>query len=201
MKHLPLLVISALMLLASACDRPHLSPLPADAVILAFGDSITFGTGAPKGQDYPAVLARLIGRTVVNGGVPGETTAQGKERLPKLLEEIKPHLVLLEEGGNDFLRRVDRNTTRRNLQAMIASCRDVGVPVVLIAVPRPGLLLSDADLYQELAESNRLQLIDHELADILADRDLKSDTIHPNAAGYRRLAETVAKFLQHNGAL
>ncbi|GAB4165917.1 MAG: arylesterase [Geothermobacteraceae bacterium] len=190
-----------LLFLCIACDRPQLSPLPADAVILAFGDSITFGTGAPQGQDYPAVLARLIGRRVVNGGVPGETTAKGKERLPKLLEEIQPHLVLLEEGGNDFLRRVDRDTTRRNLQAMIDSCRDFGVPVVLIAVPQPGLLLSDADLYQELAESNRLLLIDDELADILSDRDLKSDTIHPNAAGYRRLAEAVMERLRQHGAI
>lgn len=201
MNRLVSLLIFVLMLLAAACDRSTLAPLPADAVILAFGDSVTYGTGAPQGQEYPTVLARLIGRTVVNGGVPGETTTQGRQRLPVLLAQVQPQLVLIEEGGNDFLRRIDRDTTRRNLQAMIDSCRAAGVPVVLIAVPQPGLFLSDANLYEELAETNNVPLLDDALADILSDRDLKSDTIHPNGAGYRRLAEAAAALLQQSGAI
>ena len=80
-------------------------PVPPDAVVLALGDSLTFGTGAPPEAAYPAELARLTGWAVVNAGVPGNTAAQASGRLPALLETAGAQLLILSIGGNDFLRR------------------------------------------------------------------------------------------------
>ncbi len=198
MRHLYLLLF--LLLPLAGCDRqPAIVPLLPGDRILAFGDSLTHGNGASPEQSYPAVLERLLGIEVVNAGVPGETTAEGLRRLPQVLEQVRPRLVILIHGGNDFLRRLDPRQTKANLQAMIDLCLEQGAQVVLVGVPRPGLFLSPAPLYEELAERNDLPLLTEELSDILADRSLKSDAIHPNAAGYRRLAEILAERLRNNG--
>ncbi len=176
-------------------------PLAADAVILAFGDSLTHGTGAAPDQSYPAVLAARIGRRVVNAGVPGEVSADGLRRLPGLLEREKPALVLLTHGGNDLLRKLDPAATERNLREMVALARASGAEVVLIGVPRPGLFLGTADYYERIASDLELPFEGEVLADLLGDNSMKSDTVHPNAAGYARLAEAVEQVLREAGAL
>ncbi|TYO99287.1 lysophospholipase L1-like esterase [Geothermobacter ehrlichii] len=189
-----LCLLFLLFLAVAGCDRqPAIGPLTAGDRILAFGDSLTHGTGASPEQSYPAVLEQLLGNEVINAGIPGETTAEGLKRLPRLLDRIRPRLVVLIHGGNDFLRRLDPQETRANLQAMIDLCRERGADVVLMGVPRPGLFLSAAPLYEELAKHNHLPLLEDTLSGILADRSLKSDAIHPNATGYRLLARKLAE--------
>ena len=114
----------ALAMLA-ACGGPgeRLPRLGPDDVVLAFGDSLTFGTGAREEESYPEVLATLIGRKVVRAGVPGEVTMQGLRRLAHTLESHRPKIVLLCLGGNDMLRRVNDATIVANLRAMIAQAR------------------------------------------------------------------------------
>ena len=182
-----------LLLLLAGCDpRPAIRPLAPGATILAFGDSLTHGNGAPSGQSYPAQLEELLGVRVVNAGVPGEVSAAGRERLPGVLEEVQPQLVILIHGGNDFLRRLDVAQTRQNLRAMIEICRQRGADVVLAGVPQLGLFLAPAPFYAELAREYRLPYLEETLSDILKDNRLKSDAIHPNAAGYRQLAAALA---------
>lgn len=190
----PLFLLGLALLLLAACDRQaRLSPLPPGSVVLAFGDSLTFGTGAGRAESYPAFLAGLLGRSVINAGVPGETSAEGLTRLADLLEEHRPDLVLLCHGGNDFLQRLDQERLRENLRSMVGLARDAGAQVLLVGVPQPGLFLSAAPLYAEVAEELGLPYEEKVLSEILADRALKSDTIHPNAAGYRRLADALAR--------
>lgn len=189
------------LVLAGCTPPPELEPLAADAVVLAFGDSLTFGTGAGPGESYPEVLSGLIGRTVVNAGVPGEVSTDGLLRLHALLDREQPALLLLCHGGNDQLQRLDPARLADNLRAMIREARDRNIAVVLIAVPAPGLSLRPLPLYAGIADEFGLAADLETVADILGDRALKSDYIHPNAAGYRRLALAVADLLRAAGAV
>ena len=195
-----------ILLLAAAVagcggNAPKLSKLPADAVVLAFGDSLTFGTGAQPEASYPAVLEKLIGRKVWNEGVPGEISAAGLERLPSALEYYQPRLLVLCHGGNDFLRKLGDAEAAENLRAMIRLARKKGVAVVLIAVPKPGLLPSPPDFYAEIAREFGLPYEDTALKAVLRDSEFKSDLAHPNAKGYARIAEAVAALLKKSGAI
>lgn len=180
--------------LVAACDRsPRIGPLGPEAVVLAFGDSLTYGTGASREESYPAVLERLLGRRVVNAGVPGELSSEGVDRLPGLLKEYRPELVILIHGGNDFLRRRDPEQVKDHLRQMVELARESGADVILVGVPRLGLLLSAAPLYEEVSEEFHVLYEEDLLSDILAERTLKSDAIHPNAVGYALMAETLAR--------
>lgn len=180
---------------------PKVPKLGADDVILAFGDSLTYGTGASETESYPAVLAGLIGRSVVRDGVPGETTAQGKQRLPSALERHRPKLVLLCLGGNDMLRKVDDATIASNLREMIRSIQASGAAVVLLGVPKPALFGGAASYYEELAREFKLPYEGEVIVEVLRKPGLKADPIHPNAQGYRIVAEAVAALLKKSGAL
>jgi lysophospholipase L1-like esterase len=192
-----------LMALVAACSgsAPKLSRLPADAVVLAFGDSLTYGTGAQAETSYPAVLEQLIGRTVLSAGVPGEVSAAGLARLPEALDEYQPALLILCLGGNDFLRRLGDAQAAENLRAMIRLARQKGIDVVLIAVPKPGFPPSPPDFYADIAKEFKLPFEDAALTAILRDRELKSDVAHPNAKGYAKLAAAIAALLKKSGAV
>jgi acyl-CoA thioesterase-1 len=196
-----LLAIIAVFIL-SACQKPARLPMLAKSdVVVAFGDSITFGTGAESQESYPAVLEQMIGRRVVNAGVPGEVTAEGLSRLPQILDQEKPALLILCHGGNDNLRRLGSEQAAGNIREMIRLARQRNVAVVLIAVPALGLSVSPEPLYREIAKELKISLEEKTLSSILADSSLKSDLIHPNAAGYRHLAEAVATLLKKCGAI
>lgn len=195
------LLLIALALAGCGDSTPKLSKLPADAVVLAFGDSLTYGTGAQAETSYPAVLEQLIGRTVVSAGVPGEISATGLARLPEALDEHQPALLILCHGGNDFLRKLGDAQAAENLRAMIRLARQRGIDVALIAVPKPGLLPSPPDFYADIAKEFGLPYEEAALTAILRDKELKSDVAHPNAKGYARLAEAVAALLKKSGAL
>jgi acyl-CoA thioesterase I len=192
----------ALLLLIAACSKtPQLAKLPNDAVILAFGDSLTSGTGATPETNYPAALEKLIGRRVVASGVPGEVTADGLERLPEVIEEEQPKLLILCHGGNDLLRQIGEAQAEVNLRAMVALAKSKGIQVVILAVPKPGLTLALPGYYVKIAEEFKLPIETDILRSIMASPALKSDTIHPNAAGYQKMAEAIAKLLKSAKAL
>ncbi len=179
----------------------ELSRLAPGDVILAFGDSLTFGTGARPEDSYPTVLSRRIGFEVVNGGVPGEVSSKGLKRLPRVLERTRPKLVILCHGGNDMLRRQDPKIIEQNLKQMVLMIRTQGAEVVMLGVPEPGLFLSTADIYKRVASDLDVPLEDDIIPDLLGDNQFKSDHIHPNTAGYARLAEAVEALLRDRGAL
>jgi lysophospholipase L1-like esterase len=195
------LAVIALLLLAGCSERPKLERLAGDAVVLAFGDSLTFGTGANEDESYPAQLERLIGRRVVPAGVPGEVSAQALERLPATLDEHAPRLLLLCIGGNDFLRRLGNQQAEHNVREMVKLARSRGIAVLLIGTPEPGFTVSPPAFYAGIAKEFRLPYEEGIIGQVLRDRSLKADPIHPNARGYRVIAERLAEQLKQNGAI
>jgi acyl-CoA thioesterase I len=192
----------ALALLVGACGGANkLEKLEPGAVVLAFGDSLTHGTGANPAESYPAILEGSIGRKVVNAGVPGETSAEGLARLPAVLDEVRPKLLILCHGGNDFLRRLDETRARDNVRAMISLARGKGVDVVLLATPKPSVPPSIPGFYGELAADLKVPFEEAAVRTVLVDNRLKSDLVHPNARGYAQIAQAVKKLLEKSGAL
>lgn len=200
LRALGLYLLLAIVVIGSGCGERKLSPLPPGATVLAFGDSLTDGVGAEGGEDYPAVLAELTGWNVIEAGVPGETTAEGLRRLPGLLAEHEPQLLILLEGGNDILRNQTART-RDNLAEMIGMATARGIPVLLIAVPEKKLLSSAAPWYRELAASHDVIYEGELIGRLMRDAQYKSDPIHFNAAGYRVMAAEIRDLLAENGAL
>jgi acyl-CoA thioesterase-1 len=178
-----------------------LAPLAQDAKILAFGDSLTYGSGASTNESYPSVLQDLTGREVVNAGVPGEITAEGLRRLPALLDEHQPSLLILCHGGNDFLRGLGEQQASENIRAMIGQAKARGIGVVLIAVPKFGLWLSPPDFYARIAEEFAVPYDAETLSQIIRNSSLKSDEVHPNGQGYRLIATAIASRLKEAGAI
>ncbi len=189
-----MLMATILFILLAGCSKsaPPLSRLAETDVILAFGDSLTYGTGVSSEMSYPSVLASRIGRTVINEGIPGELSSDGLLRLPGLLNEHKPALVIICHGGNDFLRKQPLEQLEKNLKKMIQLTKDAGAEVMLVGVPQPKLLLlSDAEVYAKIAKEMNLPYVENALSEILSESALKSDAVHPNAQGYQQLAEFV----------
>jgi acyl-CoA thioesterase-1 len=189
--------------LAAGCggSKNKLEKLDSSAVVLAFGDSLTFGTGAPRSETYPAVRERRIGRKVVNAGVPGETSGQGLERLPEVLDEVKPGLLILCHGGNDFLQRLDDTRAAANVREMIKLARAKGIPVILLATPKPGLPPAIPTFYGEIATELGVPFEEGVIRTVLFDASLKSDMVHPNGAGYAQIAGAVERVLKKAGAI
>ena len=162
------LALGAAALLGTAlagCGRSQgkAQPVPAGSTVLALGDSLTYGTGASAEASYPTVLAELTGWNVVNAGVPGDTSAQALARLPALLAEHRPKLVIVSIGGNDFLRKLPESDTRANVHAACKLALESGAQVLLVAVPRATVAaalgqMTDHALYAEVAKDLNIPL-------------------------------------------
>jgi acyl-CoA thioesterase-1 len=185
------------LLFFAACGRDPYNSISnlgsTGETIICFGDSLTEGVGAGEGEDYPAVLAQKLGTAVINAGRRGDTTAQALTRLPQDVLENNPRLVIVLLGGNDFLRHVPVGETKQNLAEIVRRIHGGGAMVAIAGV-RLGLFRDEyGPLFEEIARQTGALYMPHVLKGILSDAKLRSDTIHPNGAGYRVVAERVAQ--------
>jgi len=194
------------LLLAVACGGTKKeAALPAGSTVLALGDSLTAPHGVKPGEDWPTLLAQKTGWVVVNAGVSGDTSAGALARLPALLDEHNPQLVLVSLGGNDMLRKLPQAQTVANLGSMLELVKARGARAVLLATPKPSIAgavfnsLSAADFYADVAKDKKVPLIADALPEVLSDTALKSDQLHPNVAGHALLATRIFEALQKIG--
>ena len=191
--------------LAACGKRQKLGALPPGSRVLAFGDSVTYGTGAASGEDWPTLLAALTGWHIANAGVPGDTAEAGKSRIRPLLDEYRPTLVIIEIGGNDFLRRRSASAVKEDLKALVAAVRSANAQPLLIGVPELSLLAAiagkpgDSPIYAEIGKEENVPVIPDVFSDVLSRPELCADKIHPNAAGYRKMAEGIRAGLREWG--
>ena len=179
-----------------ARDKKTAQPVPPGSTVLALGVSLTFGTGASAETSYPTVLAGLTGWNVVNAGVSGDTSAQALARLPALLAEHHPKLVIVSIGGNDFLRKLPESDTRTHVHAICKQSLAAGAQVLLVAVPRATVAaalgqMTDHALYAEVSEDLKIPLQREAWGEVLAQPDLRADAVHANARGYAQFARSV----------
>jgi acyl-CoA thioesterase I len=169
--------------------------LKEDSVILAFGDSLTFGYGAASDFSYPAYMQKKTGLHIINAGVNGEFSSEGLKRLPSFLEQ-KPDLVILCHGGNDIINRRSAEDLKKNLLAMIDLIQKSGARVLFVGVPSFGLFGFDThEVYVEVAEQRNVLYADDVIANIQKDDSLKSDYVHPNKNGYEMMADNFISLL------
>ncbi len=157
--------------------------------IVCFGDSLTFGTGAGAGMDYPSQLAAMIGKPVLNKGMPGDTTASALGRLNRDVLSVKPDIVLITLGGNDLKNGVAKNIAFGNLKYIVETIQDRGAKVIIGGLKFPGLDQGFGQGYADLVKQTGATLIPDIFAGIVDNPKLMSDPIHPNNAGYRIIAQ------------
>lgn len=200
-----LLLLIAATLLLDSCSKARQDAIPPGSRVLALGDSLTAGAGVSPQEAWPGLLAKPTGWVVINGGISGDTSGGALLRLPSLLEEHQPALVLVTLGGNDMLRHLPRQETIANLKQLLLLCEARGAKTVLLATPQPSVAgavfqrLSAPGFYREIAEEQHVPLIEDAMAEVLSDPQFKVDPLHPNAAGHTRLAQKILTALQDIG--
>ena len=200
MKYIIIVIFSVLMILTLTKKEINAMTLTSNDTILAFGDSLTYGFGARPEESYPTRLSILSRYKVINAGVNAEASDEGLKRLPQLLEDRSIKLMILCFGGNDIMQRKSMSSLKQNLKTMIQMAKAKNIEVLLISVPNITLFgLSPLELYDEVAEEENIPLLLGVLANILSQPSLKSDRVHPNALGYKKMAELIYESLKEYG--
>ncbi|MFC3284861.1 arylesterase [Litchfieldella rifensis] len=188
--------LASLVWLCLAIAPAHADSRP---TLLVMGDSLSAAYGIEQDQGWVDLLAERLGDEVrvVNASISGETTSGGVSRLPDLLRQHEPELVLLELGGNDGLRGLPPRQMRSNLAEMIEASQDAGAEVLLLGIdipPNYGQAYREAfrAVYTGLAETYEVPLVPFILEDIALDETLmQGDGIHPTAAAQPRILDNV----------
>ncbi len=197
MKYILIAIVLILILFSLSQKETNIQPLNPQDSILAFGDSLTYGYNAEPSEGYPTVLSHLTGYKIINEGVLGDTSVDGVKRLAPLLEDSNIKLIILCFGGNDLIQGLSKENLKNNLKSMIHMAKEKNIEVLLISVPNLNIFgLSAMELYEEVAEEESVPLLSGMLSNILSQPSLKSDQIHPNALGYKIMAEKIYEKLQ-----
>jgi len=178
-----------------------------DATIVILGDSLSAAYGMELSESWPSLLQQRLDQNghayrVFNSSIAGDTTQGGLTRLPRVLEQHEPKIVILELGGNDGLRGLPIEVTRRNLSAMIEASQTAGARVVVAEMripPNYGKTYTEKfnDTYSELAGKYDLVLLPFLLQDIALDPGLmQADGIHPTAAAQPLILDRVWAVLE-----
>jgi len=159
--------------------------------IICFGDSITFGYGANPGEDYPAGLGKMVKLQVINAGVDGDTTFAALERLENDVLVKSPRLVIVEFCGNDFLKKIPRDDTVKNLAKIISRIQDTGAMVALVDISAGMFFKEYRQAFKKLAHEKKAIFIPAVLSKIITNPAMKSDFLHPNVRGYKIVANRI----------
>lgn len=189
---------ASLALVFAACALAQ-TPAP---VLLVVGDSISASYGLAKGEGWVDLLAGRLKQQgyrerVVNASISGDTTAGGLARLPALLREHKPSIVLIELGGNDALRGGNLQSTRANLDAMVVAAQNAHARPLIAGMkvpPNYGPAYARAfdALFVDVARARRVPIVPYIFEGFGEDLALfQSDRIHPTAAAQTRILDNV----------
>jgi lysophospholipase L1-like esterase len=178
-----------------ACAKREITNYPPKAgPIVVFGDSITYGYGVKAEEAYPALLAKSWNREVINLGVSGDTSLNGSARKEDL-KNLEPSFVLIEFGGNDFLKKVPKTQTQKALEEIVDYVHSIGAIAVLVDTGGYGPMDTYTKINKQIAKQKNTLYIDGIMKDIFSDRNLRTDQIHPNQKGHQIIAQRIDKVL------
>ncbi|MFO1397300.1 MAG: arylesterase [Burkholderiales bacterium] len=171
-------------------------------IVLVVGDSVSAGYGLGNGEGWVALLAEKLKQakspyTVVNASISGDTTSGGRARLPALLAQHKPAVVIIELGGNDALRGGRLQTTRENLDAMVKDAQAAGAKVLLVGMDippnyGPAYVKEFNALFADVAKARKVPLVPSFFAGFGEDLgSFQGDRIHPTLAAQPKLLANV----------
>ncbi len=160
--------------------------------VVVFGDSLSYGKGAPRGQTYPDLLREKINRSVINLGRNGETAVGAAKRIEEALAQ-NPYMVLIEFGGNDFMRGVDFAQSLQAVSDMVDKVQEAGAVAVVVDTGGYYAMRKYTKAYRKIAQEKGAVFVEGILDGIFEKKELMSDQIHPNAKGYAIIAEKVEK--------
>ncbi len=190
-----IIILSYVIYLLQPTRYPIVNRIPSGKTIVALGDSLTFGTGAPKAQSYPKQLSQLIGEDVINLGIPGDTSANALARIKDVLIK-NPRIVLLTIGGNDLKNGIKKEIVFDNIKNIVTTLQESGALVIIGGFDIPLFSRDFGSAYRDLAKETGSVLVPNVLEDIIGNRELMSDTIHPNSKGYQIMAERFHEVLK-----
>ncbi|MDD3345225.1 MAG: GDSL-type esterase/lipase family protein [Candidatus Omnitrophica bacterium] len=186
------IVLVAAAFILAGCTRQEIRNAgKKDGNIICFGDSITFGYGVNRGDDYPSVLEKMLKAPVINAGVDGDTSFAALERLEQDVLSKNPRLVIVEFCGNDFLKNIPEETTIENLDRIIDLIQERGAMVALMDISAGMFFKQYRKAFKRLAEKKQAVFIPVVLNKIITNPSMKSDFFHPNARGYKVIAGRV----------
>lgn len=192
-KWILILLIIGLMWYMFSPSRQKIKNLGnAHGTIVAFGDSLTYGYGALTQNSYPAVLTRNLGREVINLGRNGETAVHAVTRIQEPLD-YEPYMVLIEFGANDFMQSVSFEQTISAMEQMVEAVQAAGAIAVIVDTGGTPLMARYSKAYKKIARDKGAVFVSGILDGIFGKKNLMSDQIHPNATGYRMVAEKIEK--------
>lgn len=194
---LPIILFLVLFILSAGCAKRDIKNMDSKGSnIICFGDSITFGYGVEKGEDYPSFLGKIVNIPVINAGVDGDSSTEGLKRLDSDVLNKKPLLVIIEFGGNDFLLKIPIDVTLKNMEEMVESIQAAGAMAALVDIST-GFVLNDyRGKIIKLAKQKKAIFIPGILNGIITNPRLKSDFLHPNELGYDIIAHKVYRAIK-----
>jgi len=200
------IIASLLLITLTDCAKREIKNIDSKGTnIICFGDSITFGYGVEPGEDYPTALAKLVSIPVMNMGIDADTSTEALKRLESDVLSRKPLLVIIEFGGNDFLRKIPPEVTVNNVKEMIERIQTKGAMVGIIDISAGMFLAEYRRAFANLAQEKGAIFITNTFSGIITNPHLKSDFIHPNAEGYKiiaqRIQRTITPYLHQNTLL
>ena len=170
-------------------DWEIINTKPTGQTIVAFGDSLTAGYGVGKNDNYPSQLSLLINQPIINMGISGETKAQALARIDNVIAK-DPKVVLITLGGNDLKKKLPASEAFSNLKQIVNILHQNGALVVIGGINIPYYSNDYADDYVIFAKENGCLLVPNILGGLFGHSDLMVDTVHPNAKGYKIVAES-----------
>ncbi len=179
-------------LLCTGCAQREIKNLDSrGSSIVCLGDSVTYGYGAERGEDYPSALKKFVSVPVINAGVDSDTTAKGLVRIESSVLDKKPFLVIVEFGANDFLEKVPREDTLANMKEIVRRIQEHGAMVAIVDISAGMLFNEYRAAFQKIAKETGSLFIPNILSGIITNPGLKSDFVHPNAKGYSLIAQRI----------